>query len=186
MNEFEYGYYLSKKEKRTEEEKIWLATHSLYSNRYGYPILLSDFIALVPNKQYSITVKLEYCNTNAEITPTIEVPLRQGFILSPNKVVDVNYQNPPSKKRIHMLSTYNDDQHPESVFLYKSNMGGVKISYHCEAKMRHGYSYLASSTFLAPLGMKKEVISENKCIYHCNDAENENFDSYAFSVQYNS
>jgi hypothetical protein len=185
MNEFEYRKSLgSKKESLTLEERTWLATHSHYHEVYGYPILRSDCIEILAKKQYRIIVTLNEYNTPLKITPTITVPLGQGYVMSNATVYNAEHQIVSRNKKIVMLSTCNNLANPVSELQYYSDLGVVDVSFHCELKDHRGTPFMGSSKVIYPLGMKKEYVSESKVIYRCNDMDHQSFDCYAFSVEW--
>lgn len=89
-----------------------------------------------------------------------------------------------NKKYDYMISTCNSEENPVCVVDVLSETGIVDVSYHCENMDYRKKTYWGSSKILRPLGMKKEVISPTKFIYHCTDMKSGLFDRYVFSVEW--
>ena len=82
MDEISYRKDLLEKSYRdlTESEKLWLQTHTVYSEKFGYPYIRAMAIQIEPNTVYSFTVKFIKRRVSQRVTPTIFIPMEKGYI----------------------------------------------------------------------------------------------------------
>lgn len=145
---------------------------AIYNQEYEFLVLRADIISIEPSQPYRLVITWESCNGSSEITPTITLPSKKGWIKS------------KSHTNSFMLSTCNNANHPTCEIEFLSELGYIDISFHCKITDYRNVPYWGSSKILRKTGMKKEVISETKHRYFCVDNDSGDFDCYVFSVEW--
>ena len=131
----------------------------------------SDVIYIEPNCRCRIIITWESSNGKTEITPTVTIPKKKGWIKS--RCYDKSF----------MLSTSNSAAHPVCEIEVFSELGYMDISYHCKVNDYRNISYWASSKILQWAGMKKESLTPTKNRYYCAD-EFGDLCGYVFTVEW--
>ena len=170
--------------KISKEDRDWMQTHVAYSTRYGYPIISRDIIEIKPNKKYNICVCFIDARGIKKMSPLFIIPLNKGYISTNEDVIDVNGKISKGIKS-KSISTMNSEENSKCEFMCLSKLGQISVCYECEMTDWRGISHMSSSIFGDKLVMRKEKVSDNKIIYYCTDFEEEEFDRYIFSVEWN-
>lgn len=170
--------------KISKEDRDWLQTHVAYNSRYGYPIISRDIIKIKPNVKYNVCVNFINARGINRISPLFIIPLNKGYISTNEDEIDAN-RKISKGIRSKSISTMNSKENAECEFMCLSKLGLISICYECETTDWRGVSHMSSSIFRDKLAMRKEEVSDNKIVYYCTDFENEEFDGYVFSVEWN-
>ena len=155
-----------------------------HSEKFGMPFLKSDSITIAPNVEYIVTIKLEECDTEQKITPTVAVPQRKGYIKPTQIVYNSDHVPVPNNVTTYVLNTCNTLEYPVSKISFSSDLGCMEIYYQCMVSDHRGTRFWGSSKMVPNLAMKKEIVSESKIKYYCNDSKSDKFNSYIFSVEW--
>ncbi len=171
-------------EKVSLEERTWLVTHRVFNFDLGPPFLNFDIIQLLPNRKYIVRLRIEKLNYNQRIIPIVVVPGGKGGIFADFPIVDLNGK--ATTKNVKMLGLLLDLNRNESTFAYRSEIGLIGICYECDYfDTKQQLNIRKSSNTGAPnFAMLRENISDNKVKYKCKLPFNNNFEDFAFSVEW--
>ncbi len=174
-------------EKVTSEDRLWLATHRIYNRVLGYPYLNADIIHLDPNVNYHICIKVESLTYPSRILPVITVPGGKGTIVANNVLYD--YTNTvTSKKGVKMLGVLVDLNHNKTKITYQSTLGLLGVSFECEYYDDKQHLTIRKNSNVGDpnFAMLGEVLTKNKILYRCKTPDKNNFESFVFSIQWES
>ena len=176
---------VSKGEKITSGDRLWLVTHRIINRTLGYPYLNTDILHLCPNVNYSIRVKLEKLTYPCRIIPCVTVPGGKGKIVSNSLLTDFNGNKTP-KKNTKMLGLLLDSNHRESEFVYQSTLGLLGTSYECDYfdDKLHVMTRMNSCAGTPNFAMLTEVLAENRILYRCKSPISDDFESFVFSIEW--
>ena len=171
-------------QKVSSEERMWLATHRVYNFNLGPPFLNFDILQLLPNRKYIVRVRIEKLNYNKRIIPIVIVPGGKGGIFADFPMVDLNGK--AATKDVKMLGLLLDLNRNESTFAYRSEIGLIGICYECDYfDTKQQLNIRKSSNTGSPnFAMLRESISDNKVKYNCKLPFDNNFEDFAFSVEW--
>ncbi|MBR6801370.1 MAG: hypothetical protein IKM61_06435 [Eubacteriaceae bacterium] len=169
--------------KLTKEEREWLQTHIVYSEKFGFPMLSRDMIQIEKRRKYHFRIEFVSCTTKTPFSPIFVIPLGKGGIDIDGDVTDF-YGNVQKGINIKVLSTRNSSEKPVVDMHVISDTGLLGVCYECETSDHRGAKYMADSSSFYPLAMKKMVMDENKVMYFCKDVESDSFDKYVFTVEF--
>ena len=169
--------------KLTESEKEWLCTHRIYHPVLGYPFLNADLIELEKNAEYEVFVSVEKSDYDDEIYPMFTIPAKKGFLLTDFPVTNLKGKTSIGKA-ITCLCLQISQQSTSSDFRCLSESGLLQVCFSCKYQCPHSPRVrITENSDCGPaLVMKREIISENKYLYHCKSPVSDSFDNLVFSV----
>lgn len=167
------------KQKITPEERIWLITHPLYHLTLGAPFLSEDILKVSPNVLYTVKIKQELVMCENMPVPIIGVPPHKKGYIHMNSL----------EKPVKILGLIFDGISEPIEVKLKTPDGFVSIGYEYTYydELQHITVCQKSNSHLG-FAMKKEILSDNKILYHCklpNDKESNCFEKYVFSIEFN-
>ena len=170
--------------KITPEERLWLLTHSLYNQQYGFPFYNIAIEELKPNIWHWVVVNIEYIGYSDRITPIIIAPGGKGKILSDFAVYDLK-GNIKSGKAIKILSLELDKKHPKAQVKYQSILGLLGVEYECDYfDAKQNLHMRQASSASHDFAMKREVVNDHMIRYYCKSPIGDSFDALIFTVQW--
>ena len=198
VEEIRYRGKLSAKTraKLTDEEKVWLQTHSVYSEKYGYPFLRAAVIDITPNVECKLNISLVEKNVPVHITPTLKIPMGKGYLAYDGQIREPGSGEIEGGKRVAMLSTANDYQHPEVNLAVLSELGKFVVFFHsvtlpinqkhpafgrgssCQVTER-----LIPSTTMPYFAMKCELTNDNMLRFYCSISQQLFTNDYIFEIR---
>lgn len=173
-------------ERVTAEDRLWLATHRIFNRTLGYPYLNTDIIHLRPEVNYCIRIKVESLTYPGRVLPVITVPGGKGKIIA-NTLLTDHKGGVASRKSVKMLGILVDLNHNETEIIYCSNLGLLGVSFECEYFDNKQHIMLRKDSCVGDpnFAMLSEVLADNKIRYRCKTPENDGFESFVFSIEWN-
>lgn len=170
--------------KITPNDRLWLQTHKVINRLLGYPYLNTDIICLQPKVNYLVRVKIETLAYSNRIIPVITVPGGKGKIIPYWLLLDG--KKVETKKPVKMLGLILDLSHNQAEITYQSDLGLLGVSYECDYfdDKQHLMIRQDSNTGNATFAMLSEVLADNKILYRCKVPDTNNFESFAFSIEW--
>ena len=183
---------LSKGEKRlTYDDKLWLQTHAAFSKKFGYPYLSSAVVDIEPNIEYQLNIRLVKDASPVKITPTVRIPMAQGFLRYKGETVN-QYGRISHDTDTTLLSTMNNPEHPEVNVSMLSELGKLNVYFHANqlpsdvapnpafrfASSLRNSDRLVPSTTIPHFAMLCEKVKENMLRFSCS------IERHAFSCVY--
>ena len=171
--------------KLSKEEREYMLTTPAYIQLEPTPSYYFDIIDLQPDVMYKITVRRTTLFHTENFYPSIDIPTGEGFIQ-----VDADLRDCRGKlkkdHRTKALGLLPNPHRKEWEFLLKSQIGKMRIRYHCCAMMPlMGRYYMADSlSGDSRLAMSKKILAQNKVKYFCKDAGSQRPKAYHFSVEW--
>ena len=172
--------------KLTDEEKIWLSTNPRYNEKYSFPCLQRDIIAIPKNREINMVIsELKNQDKTKIFRPVIGV-VGKGKIKVAVELYDYDMRHCNSKETSILIPLFNRNRDTVSVRIY-SELGLISVAYQCEyydERMRLRVCEMSDGAKLS-YGMKRCDISEKEFAYLCKSptVSNDNFDSYTFSIK---
>lgn len=172
----------------SKEEKIWLRTNPVYSEKYGYPYLAMDVIEITPNTRYLFSINTHKSNTTERMGAVFSLPLyseslKSGYFEGKFHKSDVQHdENGLSKAKGIIVEE--DGKKEDRTFIYRSKTGKIVVSFECESEDHRGSKYWTSSISCPLLAMRKFCANGNNATYTCTSLTNSSFDCFIFSIDW--
>ncbi len=193
MDDIIYRKNLLEKRKLTESEKVWLQTHTVYSEEFGYPFIRAMAIHIKPDTIYSLTVRFIRKTALQRVTPTIFIPMGKGYLLSDGETIDQTGKI-YHRKKATMLSTNNDEKNPELMVNLLSETGVFCVFFHAiilqnklldsRFKALPPTKHLMPSTMIPYFCMNYTEICANKFRFSCSISKEKFSDDYEFEIEW--
>lgn len=172
----------------SKEEKEWLRTNPVYSEKYGYPYLSMDVIEIKPNTRYLFRINTHKSNTTERMGAVFSLPLyseslKSGYFEGKFHKSDVQHdENGLSKAKGFIVEE--DGKKEDRTFIYRSKTGKIVVSFECETEDHRGSNYWTSSISCPLLAMRKFCANSNNATYTCTSLTNSSFDCFIFSIDW--
>ena len=177
----------------SELEKVWLQTHTVYSEMYGYPFIRAMAIQIEPNTAYSVTVRFIRKTISQRVTPTIFIPMGKGYLLSDGETIDQTGKI-YHRKKATMLSTNNDEKNSELMVNLLSETGVFCVFFHAiilpnklldsRFKALPSTKHLMPSTMIPYFCMNYSEICADKYRFSCSIHKDKFSNDYEFEVEW--
>lgn len=171
--------------KITPDERIWLITHPIYNQRFGFSFFNVATENLEPNTWYILRINVECITYTDRIIPIIYAPGKKGEIVADFKLTDLK-GNVSLKKPVKMLGFEIDPIHMEAKVKFRSALGILSVAYECDYfdKNHTLHKRQASSTGDPDFAMKKETLNNRMVRYYCKSPINDSFDAMIFTIEW--
>ena len=177
----------------SELEKVWLQTHTVYSEMYGYPFIRAMAIQIEPNTVYSFTVKFIKRRVSQRVTPTIFIPMEKGYIYVDGETIDQTGKIFKGNK-CAMLSTNSDEKNPTCTHDLLSETGVFCVFFHATIlrsklpdprfKSVPPSERLMPSITIPYFCMNCTKMSANRLRFSCSIAKDKFSDDYEFEIEW--
>ena len=170
--------------KISPEERLWLATHSLYNLKSGNNTFNIVVERIIPRSWYLLKIKIESVSYDNRIIPIIAVPAGKGKIIS-SFVRDLDGKI-KVKKAIKMLGLEAGKNVLEYEVEYFSELGLLSVEYESDyfdtltkLNMRE-----SSSTGNPDFAIKRQVVNDSTIRYFCKSPIGDCFSALVFSIHF--